>query len=172
MSTGIGLLDSAPYPQNDPLVFVNKQGEGFVNEQQWGNWLLALQNNVNAAPARVGNQVNLSGIVAAIPASDLNADALNAGVYRVSYQLRCSLAAGVSSAAQITVVWTQGGVTQTFTGSNVNGNTTTSRDSDTLIIRPDAGTPVTYALSYASNPAAVAQFELDVIFERTQVTGS
>lgn len=170
-ANGIGLLDQAPYPQNDPLVFVNKKGEGYVNEQQWGNWLLALQNSVNAAPVRLGAQVTLSGQNAAIAAADLAAGQIVSGDYSLAYWLRVSLPAGVTSDAQVTFTWTSGGVTQTFVGTLVNGNLTTSYASQSVpLFRPDDGTPITYAVAYNSNPAAAMQFELDVVLSRVQVT--
>lgn len=128
------------------------------------NLWLGLTNRVQTAPfADVGQVVQVSTQAAAIAANALvTSTALP--LYRISYALRIAIPAGVSSAAQVTIGWTQGGVAQTRVGANVTGNTDTSNDSDVFLIRPDAGTVVTYAVSYAS-VGGVMEFEFDVIAE-------
>jgi len=173
--SGLQLLNDAPYPQNDPLTLVQKNHkgdlEGFLNEQQWGQWFLALQNNVNVAPARVGETFNLSAQNGAIVATDIGGGILPAGVYVLSYWLRVTVPAGISSSLQVTFTWTTGGFSQAFVGVVVNGNTQQSYASESVpAFRIDAGSPITVAVAYASNPAAQAQFEIDVILQRLQVT--
>lgn len=90
---------------------------------------------------------------------------VSAPVYRIGFDLRIFLPSGGTSAAQVTIGWTENGVAQTKVGASVTGNTTTSTDSDVFQIRPDAGTVVTYAVSYASTGAPAMQFSFDVIAE-------
>lgn len=120
---------------------------------------------LQSAPyAAAGQVLRGSGLSAAVASSAL-VTAAPSTLYRVNYLLRVSQAAGVSSAMQLTVTWTQGGIVQTKTSANVNGNTTTSLDTGCFLVRPDAGTNVTYAISYASNPGGAAQFDYDLSAE-------
>lgn len=126
-------------------------------------YLRGLTERVESAPfAAVGQIVQYSTQAAAIVTAALVAST-SSPLYRVSYDLRISQAASVSSAAQVTIGWTEGGVAQTRVGQNVNGNTTTSKDTGATVfqIRPDAGTVITYAVSYASVGAPAMQFSAD-----------
>ena len=126
-------------------------------------WERGLRSRVEASAfATPAQQAHYSGQSAALVATAVVIAAV-APVYLIWYDLRIAQAAGVSSAAQITVQWTQGGIVQTKILANVNGNTTTSRDEGAFPVRPDAGTNITVAVSYASNPAGVMQWEADFI---------
>lgn len=118
----------------------------------------------SSAFATPGQIVQYSAQAAAIVTAALVAST-SAPLYRIGYDLRISLAGGVSSAAQVTIGWTEGGVSQTRVGSNVNGNTTTSTDSLVCQIRPDAGTVITYAVSYASAGVPAMEFSFDIVGE-------
>lgn len=130
-------------------------------------WLGKLRKLINTTAAAVAT-VSLANHGAAILTTTAYTPTL-AGVFRVSYFLIITTAAGVSSAAQITIGFMTGTVAQTKVGANVNGNTTTSYDQGVVFIRSDAGKPITYAVSYASNLAGVMKFRLELAIE--QVTG-
>lgn len=153
---------TAPLDGQTPLV--DKQGR--ASKYFEGLWL-ALTDRVQAAPfATAGQivQVFAADGLAAILATALVVS-VSSPLYRISYALRVATAAGVSSAAQVTIGWTEGGIAQTRVGANVNGNTTTSKDTDVFLIRPDAGTVVTYAVSYASVGGPAMAFTVDVVAE-------
>ena len=78
----------------------------------------------------------------------------SAGLYRVSYYAQIITAAGVSSGLQLTLTWTHEGVAQSETFTNLTGNTTTTHQSQSLMIEIDPGTTIGYSLTYASNPAS------------------
>lgn len=124
-------------------------------------FIRGLTDRIQSTPfAATGQIVSVSAQTALIAASALVAST-SSPLYRISFDLRISTPGGISSAAQVTIGWTEGSVAQTHVGANVNGNTTTSKDSDVFLIRPDAGTVVTYAVSYASAGAPVMAFTAD-----------
>ncbi len=126
-----------------------------------------LRADVESAPTGF-EPVSLSAQGAAIGTTAIPTDGdLSAGIYRVCWHLRITTAAGVSSQVQITFTWTEGGLTQTYTGTAVNGNTTTTQESaPPILLRLDAASPISYAVTYASNPAGVMRFSLDITLER------
>jgi hypothetical protein len=87
------------------------------------------------------------------------------GDYRISTYGRVTTVAGVSSAFTVTVGWTDGGVVLSKTFTIANGNTTSTYDNNTWFVRADSGSNITYSVLYASNPAGVMKFKLDVIVE-------
>lgn len=119
---------------------------------------------VSAAFAAPGQLVSYTSQSAAIVTAALVAST-SAPLYRVSYGLRVSQAAGVSSTATVTIGFTQGGVAQTYVGAAVTGNTTTSKQTDSFLIRPDAGTVVTYAVAYGSVGVPSMEFSFDIVAE-------
>lgn len=89
----------------------------------------------------------------------------SAGVYRVSYVLRITQAATVSSSATVTIGWVCNGVALTFPGAAVTGNLTTSFQSLGFPVRADALTDITYAVAYASVGATSMLFSFDALVE-------
>jgi len=64
------------------------------------------------------------------------------------------------------VQWTVGGVACTKTYTALTGNTTSTVLAETLPVRIDANTSLTYSTTYASVGATVMQYGLEVIAER------
>ena len=115
--------------------------------------------------AVVRGVVDVSQRAAAVATTTMATPILTAGLYRLSWYVRVQVAAGVSSAVQATLGWTDGGVAQTWSGALVNGNLTTSGDADAILVRMDAGGGPTFAASYASNPAGAMRYRLNVVLE-------
>lgn len=127
----------------------------------------ALGEDVDAAPARLDSPIALTAQGAAIGTTSIGTPDAD-GLYQIQWHLAITTAAGVSSSAQVTFSWTERTVTKTYVGTLVNGNTTTTHESaPPILIRADAATPITYSVSYASNPAGVMRFALDIVL--TQV---
>lgn len=128
--------------------------------QDYQNWFLTLLSKTQAGNTVVGT-VNLTGQSASIATTTVpGAAGLSAGQFQVSYYLRVTTVAGVSSSAVLTLTYTNGAVLQTITSATVNGNTTTSTANDVLLVKSDAAAGFSYAVTYASNPATVMKFEL------------
>lgn len=89
----------------------------------------------------------------------------DAGIYRVSWYLRKTIADGVSSSVQITVGWVDHAVSLTESGAAVTTDTVTAQQSGSKVVYADAITDLTYAIAYASNTANKMQYELYVEVE-------
>lgn len=121
---------------------------------------------LEAAPAGF-DPVALTGQGAAIATTSIPTDGdLSAGLYRVTWYARITTAAGVSSSLTVSFGWTDGAISQTHSGAAITGNTTTTFQSGTLLLRTDAASPITYATTYASNAAGVMRYSLYITLER------
>lgn len=127
-------------------------------------WFRDLLGAVNATPQTVtGGSISLTGQTAAIGTTPIPTGTLVEGRYSLAWYLQVVTPAGVTSDAQVTVSWTRHGVTQTYVGALKNGNaTTTNEPNGPPLIHIDAGTPVSYAVAYNSNPAAAMVYDLDL----------
>ena len=149
------------FPSDEPPI---DKATGLFN-WRYLRWFTAIRSGLDAATTIVPQGVvQLTGQTAAIGTTAIPTPALAAGLYRVEWYGQVLTAAGVSSSFQVTIAWTRNGVAQSFTGTLENGNTTATHEADqSLLIHVDASTPVTYAVAYASNPAAAMVFELNVV---------
>lgn len=150
-------------PIRDPLV--NK--EGFVTGNPWLAWLRDIRADIDAAP--VGFEpVVVEARTSAISTTAIPTDGdLTAGVYRVSWAAKVVTAAAVSSDFQVTISWTWKTVTQQWVGTSRNGNLTTTYDlSSVPLLYVDAASPITYAVSYNSNPASAMAYDFFLALER------
>ena len=127
-------------------------------------WFTDLRASIDRSSSLVpGGTVQLTGQTAAIGTTAIPTAALAAGLYKVDWYGQVITAAGVTSSFQVTISWTRNGVGQSFTGTLENGNTTATNEADqSLFIHIDASTPVSYAVAYASNPAAAMVYELNI----------
>lgn len=155
-----------PMPYESPVLasLPNEREHTEQISENWYRWLFILQGRLQAAAYVIGAKA-LTTQNAAISATPFTLPVITGGVYRVSYYVRVTSAAGTSSSVQVTLGWTDGGVSLTKAGTAVTGNTTSSFDQGSVLVRDDANGPITYATSYASNPANAMQYALDVVVE-------
>lgn len=131
----------------------------FLLTTAWVSWLTALWRYVSVGTfQRTAHN-------AAVTATALDVLDGAAALVRVSWVLRIVQAATVSSSATVTVGWTDGGQAMTSSGAAVTGNTVATGQSGEVLVRRDATTDVTIAVSYASSGATPMLYDLDVITE-------
>jgi hypothetical protein len=167
------LLGNAPIPISDPIArpkrtdrFGQKQTdplEGTMSDP-WVDYFSRMALTIQAAATRIHSATRVD-VGAAIGATDITGGVIKTGLYRLTYYTRVSRAAGTSSAVQVTLAWTDGGVPQSQTGALLNANTTTTLESRSFLIHIDANSPVTYAVAYASVGAPSMQYRIDVVLE-------
>jgi len=141
--------------QPDPL-------EGLIT-RPWQDWFSNLLRVISAVSTSV-RSVSPSDQSASIGATDLAGGAINAGLYRITYYARITQAATVSSSLTVTFDWPDGGVVPTFSGAAITGNTTTTYQTGTLMVRA-SGAPIRYATTYASVGGTPMKYRLDVVLE-------
>jgi hypothetical protein len=108
--------------------------------------------------------VHRTGLAASIAATTIYTPSQPA-TFRVSWAVQVTQAATVSSSIAVTITWTNAvGQTKAFTANT--GNLTTTNDSGSWVIRPDAGLPIKYATTYASVGGTSMAYTLDVVVEQ------
>lgn len=148
----------SPIPSSAPVVETDR-----TLSRSWFLWLYEVWLRIGAAVGIVGTPIAKVSQSASIGTTTAYAVVQNA-VYRVSYYLRVTLPASVSSSLTPTIGWKEGGVTRSQDGAAVTGNLVTSQENGTLFVRADAGTVITYAVLYASSGTPM-QFACDVAVE-------
>lgn len=149
-----------PLPNEAPVV----EAETLRITPVWYRYLsVALIGRVQAS-AYVAKSLTLVNQAAAIGATALVAQG-SFGVYRVSWNVRITQAAGVSSAVTVTVANTDSGVNVAQVGPALTGNTPTSVQSGSFLVRADAATAITYAVAYTSVGAPAMTYTISVVIE-------
>lgn len=166
-------LQNAPWPgaqENwvDKVTDRDTKKVTYPLSQQAIDWLLPLTNSVNAAPQQIGDFIDLTGQTDAITPTDFVGGDIVTGLYQLSLWSRVEVPDGDGSSVQVTVTYTSGGVVQTFVGTNVNGDTTTSKSQQTVPLWIDEGTSVTYETSYTSTTPNKMEYALSVSLQLIQ----
>ncbi len=140
-------------------------GEGGIVSAIWNRYLTVLVNRVLSTQWIVAN-TSLTAQAAAITSTAIG-PALPAGLYSASYYARITQAASVSSSLTAALTWTDGGVSQSYSGSAITGNTTASSQSQSVpLIKVDAGSTVQYSTAYSTSGATPMQYALSVVLYR------
>ena len=122
---------------------------------------------IAAAPSAVISPVLASDQAAAITTTPLPTESLAPGLYRVSYYLRITQEATVSSSVALTITWTDEGTAMSHTFDAIVDGIVTDHQSDSLpLLEIDQASPVSYSTSYASAGATDMEYKLVVFLER------
>jgi|TARA_R100000049_G_C1939092_1_gene83049 hypothetical protein len=131
-------------------------------------WFRNLRTDLDEVPTKVRDGVvDLVGQSASIGTTAIPTATLATGLYRVGWTAKLTTAATTSSSLTVTLTWTRG-VTVTFAGAAITGNTTATFQSEIKQIKIDASSPVSYATTYVSVGATPMVYELAVVLERMQ----
>ena len=143
-----------PRGQQDP-------GEGIATDT-WIRWFVAISQAVSSSPTRLVAPIALVTQGASIGTTAIVPSLLAAGLYRVSWYARITQAATVNSSLTVTIRWTDNGTSQTFSGAAIVGNTTTTIQTQEIMVYMDGLLPVTYETAYVSVGATPMLYELFV----------
>ncbi len=130
-------------------------------------WQTLLDNLVAQLQASAGVEGtdHLTAQSASLPATAITAPIVG-GLYRISFQLRVTQAATVSSSATVTVSWVGGGNTFTVSFDAVTGNTLgTQQSRDLPCIAVDADSEIEYSVAYVSVGPTPMIYALDWVLE-------
>ena len=151
------------FPFRERLVGLDAFAQGILT-QPWQVWLRGVVDALNASP-QVQKSVTGTPTGGSISTTTLLADTGSAGVFRVSWFLRITQAATTSSSVAVSVGFTDG-VALTISGSAVTGNTTTTIQQQTVLVRCDANSALTYSTTYSSVGATAMQYAVSMVVER------
>lgn len=155
---------SAQFPVREPMT----DRSGIVRDP-WRIWFRNLLVTQQAQPVVTTPPVSLVGTSASVTTRAFNTGTLSTGSYRFSYYMTCATVAGLSSGLIVTASWTDHGVAQSRASANMTGNTTGTNQSEVWPIHIDASSPISYALTYASNPGAAALFNVYLTLETVAI---
>lgn len=163
-------VELASPPTGDSLIETDEQvparREPFYMAVGWVRWLLdALLPRVQSASQWLVTKT-LTAQAAAILATAIPLPVLASGLYRVSWYVRVTQAAGGASAVQVTLGWTEGAQALTLTGALLNGNLVTEVEAESHLLQVDRATSLTYAAAYVSAGVPVMQYSLRVTVEQ------
>jgi hypothetical protein len=148
-----------PIPVKMPIVEPKSGAINVFFRQAWES----LRAMVASVPT-VGVGVDLTDQTAAIAGTVLYTTPV-AGLYRVTYYARKTVADGVSSSFGFVWHWTESAVPQTLNDVANTTDTTGAVSSASKLLQIDANTNVTFDMSYASNTPARMKFRLSVRIE-------
>lgn len=158
-----------PPPLNSSVIeldrFDAQRRRPFILAKGWAIWFQQSLIARAEGAAQMLRSVPLTAQAASIGATPVPIASVQPGLYRVSWYLRITTPATVSSSVSVTLGWTDGSVNCTRTGAAVTGNTTSTTQSGTELLRLDAATALTYATTYATVGATPMQYRLDLTVE-------
>lgn len=94
--------------------------------------------------------------------------ALAAGLYRVTFYFRITVADGVSSSLLVTISSTDGAIACLQASTAYAGNATNRPQSGSFLVRCDGATPLNYATTYVSGGGGPAmQYSSEFVVEAT-----
>jgi hypothetical protein len=167
-------MNPVPIPLSDPIArpprkeYVERKQrdpqEGQIT-QPWVDYFTDQGQTQTLAPTRQAT-VELTGQSASIGATDLTGGTFSAGLYRVTYYARVTQAATTSSSLTVTLDWNEGGVTPSFSGAAMTGNTTTTVQSETQLVEIANLSAIRYSTTYASVGFTVMLYKLSVVVEQ------
>lgn len=170
------VLNNVPLPIGDRIALGRRSNyrrdeqdpqEGLVGDT-WREYFTALTQTVSQGPQRVAAD-RLTDQAATIAATDISGGGLSAGMYRLTYYMAVTQAAGVSSSLTVTLSWTDSGIPKSQAFAAVTGNTTATIQSGTIAVEVDGSSPIRYAVAYASVGAPVMKYKISVALEQIQV---
>ena len=166
-------LGNAPIPLQDRVSaspredIIRDGGEdkqaGYLT-QPWVEWLNLLAAQVQASPY-LQNNVTYTAQTATIAATDFTGGSLTTGLYRLTYYTRITRAATTSSSLTISFTWTDDTVALSLTYAALTGNTVTTGQTNTALVKIDAASPVLITATYASVGATSMEYKLYVGIE-------
>ena len=151
-----------PWEQFNPSGLVTRTWEYFF---RWVQALLNVASQVIGSVELTAQAASIAATVIAATFPTLPNERLLPGVYRVSYYTRVTQAATTSSELTISIRWVDGAVTITQAGTLLNGNTTSTYQTGTFLIRVDSESSVSYLTTYASVGGTPMQYRLNIKLE-------
>lgn len=166
-------LNSVPLPADDAIARprrkniapdVKDPNEGLCTDV----WIKYLQNREDAISAAPQRNASTSALTqsASIGATSIPSGTLNAGIYRSTFYATVTTPGTTSSSLSVTFSWTDHGQAKSITSTAYTGNSITEATTAAALFYSDAGTPVTYATTYASVGATAMVYDIYVVLEK------
>ena len=158
-------LEYAPAPVRDPIAEEHPETKKLMLPRVWIDWFASVGLRIERQ-AETLHIVELFVLGGTIPVTPIPTDALNEGLYRLTYYMRVQAVAANSSSLQLTLGWVDEAVACFQTFPALTTNTIGSVQSGTILVRNDQASPLTYQVTYASDAAGQMKYNLFVAAER------
>lgn len=141
-----------------PRAFVAEKGEidgvpGLVLTTPFSIYLRDLRGDINSAALILPDgRVSIDDGNASVAATAIFTPS-QSGLYSFQYAAAVNTPDGVSSSLTTAIDWTWNTNTKSVSFAAMNGNATTTSDAGYRLLYADAGSPIRYTLTYASNTA-------------------
>jgi hypothetical protein len=149
-----------PFPRLNDLTEKNR-----LHPAHWVPWFQNLFDTVNAQPERL-QQVTLTEQSASIATTAIPLQKFPQGLYRVTWYVRITRAATISSDLTIRIRFLDGTVALFTEAALGAANTVTTWHSGTVVIQSDLDGPISYETVYSSAGATSMQYSIRVTLER------
>lgn len=157
----VSLID--PIPITEPLT--SDSASSYMTGY-WSRWLYKLVGLATASSQIIGSTLSLTGKNAAIGLTGIPLPALANGLYRVSYYARLTTKDGTSSSVSVTIGYTDKTVVCTIPPRfTLTADSTTVGLTDSVFVRIDQSTQLSYQVSYSSNTPNKAVYDLVIVVE-------
>lgn len=153
-----------PIPINEPLTSDNPNS--YMNGY-WYRWLSKLVGLSANSATILGSTVSLTNQHASIGLTGIPLPTLANGLYRVTYYARLTTNDGVSSSLAVTIGYTDKAVTCTIAPRvTLTADAVTAGLTDSVMVRIDQSSQLSYKTTYASNTPNKAIYDLVIIVEQ------
>jgi len=159
------VLNYAAAPVRDAVSEPNPDTKKQMLTRPWVDWFAALGMRIDEQTRKLDviEMYNLSGGFGVTPIPLSVADQ---GIFRITYYTRIMQQAATSSSVQVTIGWTDGAITCFQAFPPMTGNTQGTTQSNTIMVRNDQASPLTYQVTYASNAAGQMRYSLVIMVEQ------
>lgn len=145
----MALLNNAPMPAGDAMVFPPKHAQAEMVTRPWQDWFTNLSEMQSKTSGRIA-KVMLRDQTASIAATDINSAPLTAGLYQILFYLRLDKVDSLSASVVVTFQFTWDGALRTITSGTLGANTLAQTiGNPEPLIAVDHNTAVTYATTAA-----------------------
>ena len=137
---------------------------GTTVSQPWQIWFRNLFTTTQAQPTNLAT-VTQGSQSASVSTTPFQTGSLSGGLYRVNVFAHITTPGSISSSLIITISFTNDGLACSISTPALTTNTSTSVVSQSIPIEIDAGTPVSWSTTYASNSSGSMLYTVAVMLE-------
>ena len=158
----MALLNDAPMPAGDPMVYPPKHAQAELVTRPWLDWFNNLTSNQSKASGQIA-KVTVRNQSASIGTTAIDTQPLTAGLYQVLFYLRLQHTDSVSASVVLTIQFTWDGALRTIVSGTLGANTLAQTvGNPNPLFAVDANTQVTYSTAVAFG-GVDGTYALDII---------
>lgn len=151
---------SAPPPEGSRVI-----DDRALITRDWLDWYIDILGRIDGAIRKL-NTISLDDQAASIGSTSLPSASVDAGLYRVTYYIRVTQAASVSSSIAITLNWQDNTINCSITSPALTGNVVTAVMTDSALLQVDRAAALTFATTYGTVGAIPMKYKVRILLEK------